>query len=549
MDFVVVGSGPSGLNAALTLLQMGHQVEVWDVGRTEPDFPAPEASFTELVSRLADPQAFFFGSGYQALIPPGRGEVFDYPPSRTFMIRRDDPLWPYGEDGFRPIASFDLGGLGVGWGANVSTFDDNDLAGFPISAADLAAGYQEACRRVGVAGPAGDDDLTPFLPGLEATRPPLRLTDHDRAVLAAYESRRGRLNRLGVRLGLARMAVETGADEKARCSYCGRCLWGCPRGSIYNPADKTLAACRRYPGFKYLPDRLVIDFETRQGRVTAGRFIDLATGKRESAPCRAVLLAAGALQSGAIYLRTIKNSREKTLGWAMWMTKSVMDTRVVKIPYLRPGLIGRPLNEDHFQFNRLIMAVIDSNNRPWPSYVHGEILSLTSLLHHPLMESLRLGSRLARRVFPVLASGLGVVTLFFADRPEKGNGLVLEDDPHSPTGDRVVIRYRETEAKRLMIARTVRKTIRALRAMGCLVPPAGIKYLPPGAGIHYAGTIPMGSPGDPLGCDAQGRSGALGNMYIADGAAFPELPSKSITLSLIANAIRTARQAGRAEGN
>jgi choline dehydrogenase-like flavoprotein len=64
---------------------------------------------------------------------------------------------------------------------------------------------------------------------------------------------------------------------------------------------------------------------------------------------------------------------------------------------------------------------------------------------------------------------------------------------------------------------------------------------PAGGGIHYAGTVPMGD--GPARCDATGRSNLLRNVYVADGAAFPSLPSKSITMSLAAHATRVARKA------
>ena len=41
----------------------------------------------------------------------------------------------------------------------------------------------------------------------------------------------------------------------------------------------------------------------------------------------------------------------------------------------------------------------------------------------------------------------------------------------------------------------------------------------------------------------QGRSNFFPNLYVADGAAFPSLPSKSITMSLAAHATRVARGA------
>jgi len=44
----------------------------------------------------------------------------------------------------------------------------------------------------------------------------------------------------------------------------------------------------------------------------------------------------------------------------------------------------------------------------------------------------------------------------------------------------------------------------------------------------------------PKRCNAKGQSNLFANLYIADGAAFPALPSKSITISLAAHATRVA---------
>jgi choline dehydrogenase-like flavoprotein len=76
----------------------------------------------------------------------------------------------------------------------------------------------------------------------------------------------------------------------------------------------------------------------------------------------------------------------------------------------------------------------------------------------------------------------------------------------------------------------------ALHRLHCVT--RGVVRNAPGAGIHYAGTVPMGQ--GPKRCDAHGRSNLFSNLYIADGAAFPSLPSKSITLSLAAHATRVA---------
>ena len=67
------------------------------------------------------------------------------------------------------------------------------------------------------------------------------------------------------------------------------------------------------------------------------RYLDVATDTLLEQPCEAVFLAAGALATGAIFLRTLQQARPD-LGPH---SESLMDTAVVKLPYLMPRAIGR----------------------------------------------------------------------------------------------------------------------------------------------------------------------------------------------------------------
>jgi choline dehydrogenase-like flavoprotein len=180
------------------------------------------------------------------------------------------------------------------------------------------------------------------------------------------------------------------------------------------------------------------------------------------------------------------------------------------------------------------MGIIGTQECPWPRYLHGELLNLTSLIYHPLIERLPFDSRLAKRVFFALRSALGVVSLFFPDRISAGNRQVLVE--HGARWEKVELRYREAADKEEYIQRSVASVRSALWRLGCL--PKGIVRSPAGSGIHYAGTVPMGQ--GPKRCDPAGRSNMFSNLYISDGAAFPSLPSKSITMSLAAHATRVA---------
>jgi choline dehydrogenase-like flavoprotein len=531
MKIVVVGSGVSGAHAALTLLERGHDVELWDVGREESPFPEKNATFHDLKSRLADPVTYFLGADLHALIPPGVPELLRHPPSRQFLASPADPLWDFKSDGFFPFASFAKGGLANGWGANALAFDENDLAEWPVSFAEMDAAYKTVCARVPVAGPL-EDDLSPHLRGVYPSQAPVQLTAADERLLQAYARRKTALNSLGVRLGRARLAVVTDRARENACSYCDRCLWGCPRGSIYNPRESTLRDCEAHRGFRYLPERFVVSLLCDETRVTGIRYFDTRTSEIREESCDVVFLAAGALQTGAIFLRTLKRARPDMAP----QSEGLMDTTFVKIPYLALASIGQPQEAQSFQFNRLIFGMVTETSA-WPRYLHGELLNLTSLLYYPMIERLPFDSRLSQKLFYALKSALGAATLFFPDKITPVNRQVLIES--ADRWGKVDLKYQQSEEKETYIRLMIARTQAALRKLGCL--PRGSVRSPAGAAIHYAGTVPMGVGAKR--CDANGRSNLLANLYIADGAAFPSLPSKSITLSLAAHASRVALNA------
>jgi choline dehydrogenase-like flavoprotein len=528
---VVVGGGVSGAHAALTLLERGEQVELWDVGREEASFSEPGATFHDLKQRLADPLTFFLGTDLQGLVPPTSPELLRYPPARQFLATVDDRLWSFASDGFVAQGSFTKGGLANGWGANALAFDENDLSGWPVSCSEMDACYKIACQRIPVSGPI-EDDLSPYLGGVHPSQPAVRLTLADARLLRAYARRKRVLAKLGVCIGVARLAVITDPARRDACDACDRCLWGCPRASIYNPRVSTLAACEAYGRFRYVPGRLVLSLVGEAREITRIRYLDLASDRILEEPCGVVFLAAGALQTGAIFLRTLNAARPE-LGAR---TDGLMDTTVVRIPFVQWRAIGDPPVERSFQFNRLIAGMI-TQAPPWPRYLHGELLNLTSLVYHPLIGKLPFDTRLSKQLFFALRSAIGTATFFFPDRITPENHQLLGEP--SERQSKVVLRYRESSDKERFIRQSLGQARLALRKLGCL-PRVAVRS-PPGAGIHYAGTVPMGA--GPKRCEPSGRSNLFSNLYIADGAAFPSLPSKSITMSLAAHATRVARGA------
>ena len=89
--------------------------------------------------------------------------------------------------------------------------------------------------------------------------------------------------------------------------------------------------------------------------------------------------------------------------------------------------------------------------------------------------------------------------------------------------------------------RAIRDVKKALRRLGCFVPPGMTRVLPKGTSAHYTGTLPMSSTPTRLGSAPNGRSWDFSNLFFVDGAVFPFLPAKNHTFTLMANAVRVAR--------
>jgi choline dehydrogenase-like flavoprotein len=275
---------------------------------------------------------------------------------------------------------------------------------------------------------------------------------------------------------------------------------------------------------------MVLSLKARDNVIVGIRYLDTVTQEIREEPSGVVVLAAGALQTGAIFLRTLKENAPHLDR----QTEGLMDTTVVKVPYVALRSLGVTPEPRAFQFNRLIVGIV-AESTPWPRYLHGELLNLTSLIYYPLIERMPFDSRLAKSLFYAMKSALGVATLFFPDRIVSGNCQALVD--RGRRWDDVELRYGEDSERERYLRQSIATIRKALLRLGCL--PRDAVRSPPGGGIHYAGTVPMGA--GPKRCDPAGRSNLFANLHIADGAAFPSLPSKSITMSLAAHATRVAQ--------
>jgi choline dehydrogenase-like flavoprotein len=529
---LVVGSGPSGVHFAQTLLDNGHAVVMLDVGNEKPAPVLPGVDFDGLKEGLGDPVSYFLGARSEGVVfPAEQSKYFALPPSKDYVFEAPREFAAV-SSGFEPLISFATGGLAEAWTAGVYPLNDAELAEFPFDFRASEPYYAAVVRRIGIT--AQRDDLERFSPWFPDYMDPVEADPHSARLLERYARRRTLLNRdLGFYLGRSRVAVLS-RDHAGRsaCDKLGRCLWGCPRHALYS-ASSTLQDLLRYPNFHYARGMYVTHFTYEGDIVSAVVANDRdGTGRRFTADSYA--LAAGVLCSSKILLDSIFRRTGQ-----VHELSGLMDNRQIMMPFLSPSLLGRPVKTRSYQLHQVALGI--ERQRP-EEYVHGQITTLKTASVHPVVQSLPLDLRSALSVFRMTHAALGAANLWLHDRRDVKNVVTIR--PRERGGTDLVLRYSSNDETR--VADAIRVAKRALGEFGCIVPPGMTKVLPSGSSVHYAGTVPMRRAPQSFACTPDCRSYDFRNLYFADGATFPFLPAKNLTFTLMANAIRVAESVSRA---
>lgn len=529
---LVVGSGASGVHFALSLLRKGHAVTLVDAGRNHRQQVMSGADFDAVRERLPDPAAHFLGENFDGvLLPDADQEYYGIPPHKQYIFE-PPPSFRHSSRGFSPLFSFARGGLAEAWTGGCYPFNQAELTAFPFGYAELAPHYDEIARRIGVTGEA--DDLARFMPVHQHLLEPLRFDRHSQLLLDTYQRRRDWFNRqLGCHVGRTRVATLSRAmSGRKPCSYLGRCLWGCPEEALYTPSQ-TLRECQQHPAFTYEPGWEVQYF--RYGpdqRVTALVATPLDGGPEREFPVEHLALAAGALCSSKILLHSVYQETGRII-----RLPGLMDNRQLLVPFLNLRMLGRIFRADSYQYHLLGMGFETSDPA---EYIHCQITTLKTALMHPIIQQLPLDLRTAAALARVTHAALGVVNVNLHDRRRPDNHVTLAPSSDDPRRLQLQIQYAPAKDEAELIRLALRRVGRALRALGCIVPPGMTHVRPMGASVHYCGTLPMSREAAPWTTNANGRSHDFANLHIVDGATFPFLPAKNLTFTLMANAARIA---------
>jgi hypothetical protein len=492
----------------------------------------PDGNFSELRRTDVSQWKYLLGDGFgsEASRNDRLGAHFTAP--RQFITQDVDRFLPVRSESFFPLQSLALGGLGAGWGAGTPTFEPFELqrAGLPVE--DIARQYDRVASDIGISGSLQDDTAGQVLRMGNVQRA-AEIDSNASSILKSYTARRSALNADGFTLGRAPLAMLTeplsrDAFERGRNPYNDMDFYGTSDRSIYRP-KYTIEELRGHPRFQYVSGALVQSFQEYDEGVEvsySGRH-----GKHERMRSRKLLLAAGAINSARIVLRSFK---------AYDVRLPVLSNVMHYIVALNLQMLGRPAADRRHSLAQLLGLYSPAHRAP--EHVMAAIYSYRSLMHYRIVKDIPLPPALGLLVSRALMTSL---TLVGVHHPECGSASKWIALKRQGGGDELHAHYELSDDEQRLIRRDIKGLSRCLRRINCF--PLAVFGTEHGSSIHYAGTIPRfdNGSGSTISSDSRGKLNGSRHVFLADSATWTYLPAKGLTLTLMANARRVATEAGK----
>ncbi|MEV8467685.1 GMC oxidoreductase [Fluviibacterium sp. DFM31] len=509
MADIVIGSGPSGIAAVKARLALGRAVILLDGGKTlEPEHAAPRDALAGTVPAAweASDVARYKAGQYNA--SPGQIRKF----SSDFAM--EPAAVTFAEAG--PVAlraSRAVGGLSNLWGTAVLPYAARDMAGWPITAQDLAPHYRAVLGFLPVS--ARRDALADLLPdGLPEAPSLLTPSPQAQVLLARAVTRADKLAAQGLRIGAARQAVR---DD---CRHCGMCLHGCPTGAMWSAAD-TLRDMLGDPRLDHRPGQIVRAI----GETDTGVEVHLSDGRRVTGD--RVFLAAGVLETARILLASNGFDADS-------LTLRESQHGFLPALQIRPNR-RRPDRLPHHTLPQMFVEMSDEAISP--HLVHGQVYTWNDFYARDLGQTYGAKLPFIAPVWPVLARRLIVTQLFL--HSDHCARITLR----RAADGRLQAQVRLPEDTHARLQSAGRKLARGLRYLGLAGLPFATRLGAPGSSFHVGASLPMSEIPDARRSDRLGRPAGASRLHVVDASVLPAIAATTITLPVMANAYRIATEA------
>ena len=548
-DVIIVGSGAGGGMSAYELTRRGLKVLMLEAGRNyDPRVESPmfNTNAEAPLRGVGTPDKPF---GFYDATVDGGWEV----PNEPYTVAEGSQpfIW------WRPRM---LGGRTNHWGRIALRFGPLDFKPYsrdglgydwPITYDDLAPWYDKTEKLIGVSGAAPPRNLlnTPDSPPgcLMESAPP-------RAFEIFYERA---FRKMGIPVIPMHGAVVTGQMEgRNTCLFATPCGRGCAIGANFQSTTVLLPPAMATGKLAIRTDALVYQVDMdKAGKAKGVSFVDRKTGQHHSVTATSVVLAAGSGETARILLNSKSSAFPDGLCNTHGMVgRYLMDTVGLNVTGQFPSLMGLPPTNDDGQGTEHTYV-------PWWGYEKQKELGFPRGYHieigggrgMPSMGMARLLDKEDVSVGDDLRAGLRNrfgSTISFNGRGEMipNDDCYCEIDPGAKDKWGIpVLRFHwkwgESETNQAAhMVKTFAEVIDRLggKPLGKLETDGKKAISKGGEMIHEIGTARMGHNDKDSVVDQYGKSWAVPNLFIMDGATMVSSPDKNPTLSILALAWRSA---------
>ena len=522
-DFIVVGSGPSGVMCAQTLTEAGKKVLLLDAGITaENNIEEPAgANFVDIRETVRNQHEIFLGKNFERIEWGQLQAGAQVSAQRKFVTERVKNLIPVSSSSFFPVESLAKGGLGEAWGLGCCRFSDKELKKAGLDSGQMNNAYQVIADRIGISYSA--DDIERYtMQGIKGLQPAIKTDDNAALLLQRYRANEAYFRKHDFFMGIPALAMLTeNKGDRLSTQYNNMDFYANEGLSAYKPSI-TLNVLQRSNNFQLVSKILVTHFNEEDAYVQiTGKHID--SNETYHFRAKKLLLATNVLNTARIVLRSFE--------------KFELPVPVLCNPYSyitglqlkRLGRVSAPSRTSTVQLSLFHDAGMQDSDIAMAS-----LYTYSSLLLQQLVKELPFNFKDGLFFMHYLVPAMVIAGVHHPDSKSDSKFVQLIKDGTTITGDILQASYIQGEEEKINICGREKLFCRALRKMGCLP----LKKIQPdfGASVHYAGTLPFSDDEKILTTCSNGRLACTKNIFIADGSGFNYLPAKGITFTLMANA-------------
>ncbi len=495
-DVIIVGSGAAGVSSAWPLVKSGKTVLMLDVGYIESD--NENNSSNNLNSS-----------------PKVRAPEFSY------VFKNFNEFYNIETDKFVINGSLAKGGLSNAWSALVSSFDNDEFAEYPFERKDIIKSYNSVAKRIGISG-ENSGDLLDWLGNDYFKLANLPIHPLVNKLLKNYEIKKLKFKDFDIKMGRHNQAIlSTNYNDRSAYSQSSMNGYKDSSGAQYNAADE-VSALKKFENFKYINNLFVEEVIDENSKCTTIAK-NIKKNSYDKFYSKIIILAAGTIGSTKLALKLNKHFNEPI---------TLKNTPMYPFALLFPREFGRKKTYKSFSYWHM-SYYLQLENLSKRHKIYGHITTTDGINNSELSDRIPLpyplNNLLSNFLWPKMLLGTCIFPGYFSQNKielKKNNILNIKGN---------------TSNEYLKYVKITKKTLsKIFRKLGAIM--LSSSTLPTlGVDSHYASSMPMKENPNKMETNMNGLIGGKGNIYCVDGAVLSELPAKSHTFTIMANADRISK--------